>query len=136
LSPQIAVDEHLDHWVVTRPIARWISTEQIGYELGRKSLSDEHIRTILRRLKRRTFITGDDDFYKREYCDKHYCIIFFSLPLSQEAEIPNLLRKLLHLPEFRTSRNRMGKVIRISRTGGIHFFDSRTGSEKYLPWTR
>lgn len=136
MSSQIVVDEHLDHWTVTRVIARWISAEQIGFELGRKSLPDDNIRAFLRRLKRRTFITIDRGFYKRQYCDKHYCIIFFDLSLVREAELPELLRRLFRFPEFRTSKIRMGKIVRVSRTGGIHFFDSRTGFEKYLAWTR
>jgi len=129
------VDEHLDYWKVTRVIARWIKAEQIGYELGHKSLADENIRTFLHQLKRRTLITIDDHFYKRQYCDSQYCLIYFDVPLAQQTEIPNLFRRLLRLPEFKTSKKRMGKVIRVSRGGGIRFFDSRTGPEKHLTWT-
>jgi hypothetical protein len=129
------VDEHLDYWKVTRVIARWITAEQIGYELGHKSLTDENIRTILHQLKRRTLVTIDDHFYKREYCDKKYCLIYFDVPLTKQDEIPDLFRRLIRLAEFKTSKNRMGKVIRVSRSGGIYFFDSQTGSEKHLSWT-
>jgi len=135
LSPQLLIDEHLDYWKVTQIIGRWISAEQIGFEFGQKSLPDDNIRAILRRLKRRTFITIDKGFYKREFCDKHYCIILFDLSLVREDEVPALLRKLFHLPEFRNSKSRMGKVVRVSRTSGTHYFDSRTGSEKHLLWT-
>jgi len=135
VSPQIVVDEHLDYWKVTRVIARWIKAEQIGYELGHKSMSDENIRTFLHQLKQHTLITIDDHFYKRQYCDSRYCLIYFDVPLAQQNEIPDLFRKLFHIPLFRTSRLRMGKVVRVSRSGGIHFFDSRTGSEKHLSWT-
>jgi len=135
LSPQLVVDEHLDYWKVTQVIARWMSAAQIGFEIGRKSLPDDNIRAILRTIKRRTFITIDKGFYRREFCDKRYCIVFFNMSLVREDEIPHLLRKLLRFSEFQTSKKRMGKVIRVSRGGGIHFFDSRTGSEKYLPWT-
>ena len=135
MSPQLVVDEHLDYWKVTQAIARWMSAAQIGFEIGRKSLPDDNIRAILRTIKRRTFITIDKGFYRCEFCDKRYCIVFFNMSLVREDEIPHLLRKLLRFSEFQTSKKRMGKVIRVSRGGGIHFFDSRTGSEKYLPWT-
>lgn len=116
------MDEHLDYWKVTQAIARWMSAAQIGFEIGRKSLPDDNIRAILRTIKRRTFITIDKGFYRREFCDKRYCIVFFNMSLVREDEIPHLLRKLLRFSEFQTSKKRMGKVIRVSRGGGISLF--------------
>jgi len=69
-SPQIVVDEHIAHGKVTEPLKNWITAEQIGFELRRaKGMSDEQIIPLLRRLKRRTFITIDSDFYKPKLCD-------------------------------------------------------------------
>lgn len=45
---------------------------------------------------------------------RYFCVICFTLPDSQAIEIPHLLRSLLHRPEFRTEKNRMGKVIRVT----------------------
>lgn len=135
MSPLLIVDEHLDYWKVTQVISRWMSVSQIGFQFGRKSMPDDNIRAILRKIKRRTFITIDKGFYQRKFCDERYCVIFFDMSLVREDEIPYLLRRLLHFSEFQTSKKRMGKLIRVSRGSGVHYFDSRTGSEKHLSWT-
>ncbi len=77
-SPQIVVDEHIAHSKVTEPLKNWITAEQIGFELRRaKGISDEQIIPLLRRLKRRTFVTIDSDFYNSKLCDDAYCLIYF-----------------------------------------------------------
>jgi hypothetical protein len=43
MSPQIVVDEQIDYDKVTALLKRWITAEQIGYEVGHKGLSDERI---------------------------------------------------------------------------------------------
>ena len=64
MSPQVVVDEHLHHIVVTEALKRWTTAEQIGVEIVRaKGRSDESLISLLRSLKRRTFITIDDWFY-------------------------------------------------------------------------
>ena len=66
MSPQIVVDEQIDHGKVTVPLKRWITAEQIGYEVGHKGFSDEQITSLLLRLKRRTLVTIDREFYRRQ----------------------------------------------------------------------
>jgi hypothetical protein len=43
--------------------------------------------------------------------DNFYCIVCLALPIEQVEEIPARLCQLLRLPEFKTKKARMGKVI-------------------------
>ncbi len=101
MSPQVVVDEHLHHIVVTEALKRWTTAEQIGVEIVRaKGRSDESLISLLRSLKRRTFITIDDWFYQRRLCDKAYCIIYFHIVSEKQTQIPILLRRLFKIPGF------------------------------------
>ena len=115
MSPKIDVDEHLAHDEVTIALKHWITAEQIGVELSQaRGRSDDSLITLLRSLKRRTFITIDDWFYQRRLCDNAYCIIYFHVTTEKQAQIPTLLRRLFIIPGFSTIRERMGKVVRVS----------------------
>jgi hypothetical protein len=134
MSPQIVVDEHLHHEKVTKALENWITAEQIGVELGGfKGRSDERIIPALRALKRRTFVTIDDWFYQSELCDQAYCLVYFALSLDRQAEIPNLLRQLFRLPGFRTMRDRLGKVVRVSAEE-VRYYERRVKGERTVAW--
>lgn len=45
-----------------------IPVRQVGFDWGRKGMSDEEILAELRRLKRVTFLTQDAGFYNRANC--------------------------------------------------------------------
>ena len=70
--------------------------------------------TVLRTLRRPTFVTIDADFWDRNLRDPRYCILFFPLSVREQRSLPDLLRRCLRLPEFRTRAARMGTVARIS----------------------
>jgi len=136
MSPLIVVDEHLHHGKVTEALTDWITAEQIGVELGElKGRSDERIIPALRALKRRTFVTIDDWFYRSELCDRAYCLVYFALPLDRQAEIPGLLRRLFRLPGFRTVQERLGKVVRVS-AGEVRYYERHVEGEQTVAWPR
>ena len=64
-------------------------------------------------LKQPTFLTIDHGFWHPERCHRKYCIIQFALADNEQVELPDLLRRLLRLPEFQTRKARMGKVARV-----------------------
>ncbi len=133
-SPQIVVDEHMAYDEVTGLLKNWITAEQIGFELRRaKGISDEQIIPLLRRLKRRTFVTIDSDFYNSKLCDNVYCLIYFHLSSKQQAQIPVLLRRLFRIEGFRSIRERMGKVVCIS-PGRIRYYQRSIQGEQHLDW--
>ena len=134
MSALIVVDEHLPYDDVNQALRNWITAEQIGVELrGAKGLSDEQIPSLLRHLKRRTFITIDKVFYNRKLCDNAYCLIYFHLAMEQQNQIPILLRRLFRIEGFRSVQERMGKVIHVS-SEQIRYYQRHMTGEQYLAW--
>ncbi|MBM3237208.1 hypothetical protein FJZ31_13025 [Candidatus Poribacteria bacterium] len=132
--PLVVVDEHLRYDRVTEPLQRFVKTQQIGVELLQaKGLSDEQIIPFLRSLKRRTFVTIDNWFYKARLCDNTYCLIYFHLAMEQQAQIPSLLRHLFQIAGFRTVRERMGKVVRVGHET-IRYYQRNLPGEQTLAW--
>jgi len=132
--PLVVVDEHLRYDRVTEPLRRFVTSQQIGVELSQaKGLSDEQIIPFLRSLKRRTFITIDDWFYKARLCDNAYCLIYFHLTMEQQAQIPFLLRRLFKIAGFRTVRERMGKVVRVGHEM-IRYYQRNLPGEQTVAW--
>lgn len=132
--PLVVVDEHLGYHDVTEPLQRFVKALQIGVELSQaKGLSDEQIIPFLRSLKRRTFVTIDDWFYKSRLCDNAYCLIYFHLTMEQQAQIPSLLRRLFKVEGFRTVKERMGKVVRVGHEA-ICYYQRGISGEQTLNW--
>jgi hypothetical protein len=97
-------------------------------------IKDEAIPTLLRRVDQTTFVTiNHTDFWRRIPAERAFCLVCFRLSADQAQEIPDLLRRLLRLPEFRTKRERMGKVALISRRG-IQYYSHRDKLIHILGW--
>jgi hypothetical protein len=111
---QIVVDEMMSVSKVLNVIQQWTTACRVTDLRPHERILDDRILTLLRELKQPTFITLDGWFWQRRLCDRHYCIVYFTVPEEQHPHIPHLLRRLFRLPEFRTKANRMGKVIRVS----------------------
>jgi hypothetical protein len=56
-----------------------IRVYQIGDDIGRKGIKDDEIITFLLTKRRPTFFSRDDDFYKRQLCHTHYCLVHLSV---------------------------------------------------------
>jgi hypothetical protein len=54
---------------------------------------------------------------------KGYCIVTVALPKERIYEIPECLRRLFRLPEFRTRALRMGKVVCLTRKR-VEYYES------------
>ncbi len=78
-------------------------------------IRDERVPELLLTLNRPTFITIDHGFWQRKICHSGYCILYFALAKEEQGELPPLLRRLLHLPEFHTRAAHMGKVARVQK---------------------
>ena len=107
-----------------------IRPQQIGYEIGRKGMSDEEIIPFLHQLRRPTFFTLDDDFYERGLCHAGYCLVFIDVG---QYEAASFVRRLLRHREFSTQAKRMGVVIRVSHTG-ISAWYLHVEEERYIKW--
>ena len=114
----IVLDENLLALRLNNPIATWYPG-RVCYVTDLRSgtvIKDEAIPQILQRLKGATFVTTNViDFWMPELLHSRYSIVCLSLPNERVREVPELLRRLLRLPEFTTKAARMGKVVRVSR---------------------
>jgi hypothetical protein len=113
----IIFDENIHQESLMEAVARWYPGKVLSVTELRPGtfIPDEEVPTLLHRAKGATFITTNvTDFWRRLPAHPRYCIVCFPLPNERIEEIPDLLRELLHLPEFRTKAARMGKVIRAS----------------------
>jgi hypothetical protein len=112
----IVLDEQLQGLGLEDAIARWYRGAVVVVKKLRPGMviKDETIPTLLRQLKQPTFVTIDYmDFWRRVTADNAYCIVCLDLPTERIEELPIRLRQLLRLPEFKTKKMRMGKVVLI-----------------------
>ena len=91
-----------------------IAARQIGYEVGRKGMTDDEIIPLLLRLRRPTFFTLDLGFYSRDLCHRRYCIVCMDVG---QYETAAFVRRSLHYTDVDSEAKRMGAVIRIFHTG-------------------
>ena len=110
----IVLDEQLQGLGLEEAVARWYRGAVFVVKKLRPGMviKDEAIPTLLRQLKQPTFVTIDYmDFWRRIPADNAFCLICLELPTERVEEIPVRLRHLLRLPEFKTKKVRMGKVV-------------------------
>lgn len=103
---------------------------QVGFDWGRKGMSDEEILAELRRLKRVTFLTQDAGFYNRANCHSIYCIALMAV---QPHSVAGHVARFLKHAAFRTHARRMGKVVRV-RVSAITYWERTSTRETNLPW--
>jgi len=87
---------------------------QIGVDVGRKGMQDDEILTLLRSMRRPTFISRDRDFFSKRLSSVSYCLVFLDV---QPLEIARYVRRLMRHPEFKTWTQRTGCVARVAPTG-------------------
>ncbi|HSB12259.1 MAG TPA: hypothetical protein VLM38_22420 [Blastocatellia bacterium] len=108
----IVLDEELQGLGLEEAIARWYrgSVLVVKHLRPGRVIKDEAVPSLLRHVNQPTFVTiNHSDFWRRMSAERAYCLICFKLSADQAQEVPDLLRHLLHLPEFRTKRDRMGR---------------------------
>ncbi|MCC6298925.1 MAG: hypothetical protein IT314_06480 [Anaerolineales bacterium] len=91
-----------------------ISIKQIGVNAGRSGMKDAEIIPYLQKLRRPTFFTRDDGFFKPQLCHARYSLIYLDV---EKSEAAIFIRRLLKHSEFNTQAKRMGNVIRLSHAG-------------------
>ncbi len=112
-------------------LERWgIAVMQVGVSIGRNGMLDEEIIPLLQRLRRPTFFTRDDDFYKRNLCHARYCLVHLSVARSEAALFAG---RLLRQRGFNTQAKRMGKVPRVSHAG-VSFWQRHHPEEQHTAW--
>jgi len=121
----IILDEELQGLGLEGAMARWYRGAVIIIKQLRPGtvIKDEAIPALLRAVKQPTFVTiNHTDFWRRIPAETAYCLVCVKLTADQAAEIPDLLRRLFRLPEFKTKGARMGKVALVSRRVIQYYF--------------
>jgi hypothetical protein len=109
------VDENIVATERARLQAMRIHYRHIGSELGWSGMKDlEDIIPLLHTLRRPTFFTRDQDFYRARLRHSGYCLVWLDVAFDEAAEY---IHRLLRHSEFRTQARRMGKVVRVRRSG-------------------
>lgn len=110
---QLILDDQLFDLEVLVPLARWITVERLRDLRPGEVIKDERVPVVLRQLRQPTFLTIDMGFWDKILRDSRCCLLCFPLRNDEQYRLPELLRRLFRLPEFRTKATRMGKVARI-----------------------
>lgn len=103
---------------------------QIGCDISRYGIQDSNIIPVLHRLKRVTFFTQDEDFFKHRLCHRAYCVAWLDV---KPGETAFYLRRFLQHPDFNTQAKRMGVVTRGSREG-VHFWRRGQTQKFFVSW--
>ncbi len=131
----IVLDEHLYDPLIIADISSWFSGQVAPLIKLRPGslIKDDVIPTLLRKGSEPTFVTINvTDFWKRTIPHNGFCIITVALTQTQVNEVPNLLRRLMHLPEFKTKALRMGKVIHVTQKH-IEYYEADRSIQR-LQW--
>lgn len=111
------LDEHLLDEEIFREIKRWYKGPVVSIKAARPGtvILDDALPILLRRFKTPTLVTINyADFWNKIPANRDYCVVCFKLSQQRALEVPEKLRALLSLPEWRTKRGRMGKVISVT----------------------
>jgi hypothetical protein len=105
------LDEHVSASHAMEIRKKVPSIAQIGVDWGETGWDD--IEQIIPHLhhSKATFHTLDEDFFKRRFLHKDYCIVFYNVSLNDFVEC---FLNLLHHPLFDTHAKRIGKIIKVS----------------------
>lgn len=131
----IVLDEQLKNAGLTEQIERWYRGRVVSVTTLRPDtvIKDDVIPLLLRQVDDPIFVTINvTDFWQSTAADRHFCVACFPLTDDRVGEIPELLRRLLQLPEFHTKRVRRGKVIRASQSQVQYYLQD--GRIRILSW--
>ena len=101
-------------------------TEEVAYP----GVQDPDILPLLRRLKRPTFFTHDQDFWKRRLAHKAYCLVWLNV---YDGDAALFVRRFLRHPKFSTQTQRMGKVVRVQPTV-MRYWELGRPNQGLLDW--
>jgi hypothetical protein len=110
--------------------ARRLPVSKVGFNWGRRGMSDEEILTGLRETRQVTFFTRDVRLYRRHFCHPRYCLVVVERP---EEELAEYALPFLRHPSFRTHRDRMGKVVRLKYHSIVYRAHERS-TESFRRW--
>lgn len=103
---------------------------QIGLDVGRRGLPDGEVLTLLRRLRRPTFFTRDEDFYDRRLAHAKYGLVYLAV---EKEEVAFFVRRFMRHPALNTQAKRMGVVVRVS-SAGLSVWRLNAAADTHIDW--
>lgn len=123
----IVLDEQLLGRGVEQAIATWYGGRVCSVKDLRPGtiIKDEAIPMLLAQERKPTFVTiNESDFWKVLPANLRFSIVCFAMPSKNVAQIPDLLRELLRVKAFDTQAKRSGKVICVTQTGTVTYYEA------------
>ena len=97
-------------------------------------VKDDSIPELLLNQNYPTFLTlNEKDFWGKIEAHSKYCVMCFNWDDSRIREMPDILRSLFKMDDFKTIAARMGKVIRVSDIG-IRFYVTSDKIVRHIKW--
>jgi hypothetical protein len=134
----IVLDEQLLSYGLRASIARWYrgTVTDITQLRPNTVIQDEAIPALLRTVRRPTFVTINvADFWRRLAPALQFCIACVAVAHTRAQEVPELLRRLFTLQQFRTSGQRLGKFARV-RQRHVQYYTTDTRVVHLIDWPR
>lgn len=112
-------------------LRKWrVKVRRFSSEIARPGTQDADIIPVLHRLKRPTFFSHDQDFYKLRLAHLSYCLVWLDL---YDGDAATFIRRFLIHPGFRTQAQRLGKVLRV-HPNGIAYWETRSRNRGFARW--
>lgn len=127
------LDDHLARVAVRERVLRWATARYVRDLRPGEVVKDDRILDILRTLRTPTFVIVDRWFWNRDHRNPGYCLVFLALRGREHTRAPELLRRLLRLPEFRTRAARMGTVVHLGEEH-VRWWQLGDEAEHALQW--
>jgi len=103
---------------------------RLSAELAYPGVQDPDILPLLHRLKRATFFTHDQDFWKRTLTHKVYCLVWLNV---YDGDAAFFIRRFLRHPSFSTQLQRLGKVVRV-QPAALRYWELGKSNQVSLEW--
>jgi hypothetical protein len=108
-----------------------IHFRQIGVEVGHSGMKDrDEIIPLLHTRRRPTLFTQDHGFYDPKLRHAGYCLVYLDVHTGEVAEH---IRRFLRHRAFRAQTQRMGKVVRVRRSG-LTYWQINQPHEHIVSW--
>jgi hypothetical protein len=132
----IVLDEQLNDPPLGEAIRKWYrgNVTVITELRAGTTIKDDDVPALLRTVADPTFVTVNvADFWRQLAPDRHFSVIGFTLEQREIARVSGLLRTLLSIDGFRTKRQRMGKIARVSGRV-IQYYDGESWAVREIAW--
>jgi hypothetical protein len=102
----------------------------VSRTLAHAGIQDPDIIPILHGLKRSTFFTHDQDFWKYSLAHKRYCLVWLDV---YDGDAAFWIRRFLRHSRFLTQAQRMGTVVRV-HSHTLRYWESGKHGQALVNW--